>query len=53
MKFFEKGPFKALLNQKKIFSKRLLKMHSVPEKKIFEKNECPPFRADSVIKYIV
>ena len=35
--FFEKGPFKALLNQRKIFSKRLLKMHSFPKKKIYLK----------------
>ena len=37
LKFFEKGPFKALLNQKKIFSKRLLKMDSFPKKKIYLK----------------
>ena len=35
--FFEKGPFKALLNQRKIFSKRLLKMHSFPKKKFYLK----------------
>ena len=35
--FFEKGPFKALLNQRKIFSKRLLKMDSFPKKKFYLK----------------
>ena len=37
LNFFEKGPFKALLNQKKIFSKRLLKMDSFPKKKFYLK----------------
>ena len=49
LKKFQKAPLKALLNQEKIFSKRLLKMHSFHKKKLFEKNECPPFRPDSVI----
>ena len=37
LKKFQKAPLKALLNQEKIFSKRLLKMHSFPKKKIYLK----------------
>ena len=37
LKKFQKAPLKALLNREKIFSKRLLKMHSFPKKKIYLK----------------
>ena len=40
---FQKAPFKALLNLEKTFSKRLMKMHTFPKKKLFEKEDDQPF----------
>ena len=39
---FQKAPFKALLNQEKIFSKRLMKMHTFPKKNYLKKRMVHP-----------